>query len=109
MKCTVGSAPMSTPVSPLHSPAIEAAGSEGLGSHDTPEKEGIFEIGVGYFQSVLLVARTVDSQIAAWAHLCRLCFQKRSLTLDSCAGCLPNPNAWTSFLHSLCSFPKEGF
>lgn len=91
MKCTAGSAPTSTRVSPLHSPAIKAAGSEGLSGHDTPEKEGTEEIGVGYFQSVLLVARTLDSQITAGAHLCQLCFLTRSLTPDSCVGCLPNP------------------
>lgn len=57
----------------------------------TPEKEGTEETGVGYFQRVLLVARTLDSQITAGAHLCRLCFLTRSLTPDSCVGCLPSP------------------
>lgn len=104
VKCPAGSAPTSTRVSPLHSPVIKGAGSEGPSGHDTPEKEGTEETGVGYFQRVLLVARTLDSQITAGAHLCRLCFLTRSLTPDSCVGCLPSPMPGPP-LSTLCLFP----
>lgn len=96
------------PESPLHPILIKAADFDGLSNHNTPEKKGVDEVGVGYFQSVLLVARTFDSQITAWAHLCRLCFLKRSLTPGSCVGCLPDPNAWTFFLSSPL-FPEGRF
>lgn len=90
--------PLAIRASPFHSPQIKAADSGRLSALD---KEGIYGFGVGFFRSVLLVARTFDFQITAWAHLCRLCSLRRSLTPDSCVGRLPKPNAWISPLCTL--------
>lgn len=105
-KRTLACAPMAPRGFPFHFSVIKAAGCRAQHHHHTPGREGLYGVGAGYFQSVLPVARTFDSQITAWAHLCRLGFLRRSLTPDSCVGCLPNPNAWTSARRS---FPKEGF
>lgn len=94
--CAGGFSPTTTRLSPSHSTLIKAADSGGRGNHPTPERKECMGLGVGFFQSVLLVARTSDSQITAGAHLCRLCFPRRSLTPDSCAGGLPSPNARTA-------------
>lgn len=94
---------------PISLPYDQSCRLRRASNHNISKKKGLYGVGVGFFQSVLLVARVFDSQITAGAHLCRLCFLRRSLTPDSCVGCLPNPNAWTSSLPSLGSFLEEGF
>ena len=94
---------------PISLSCDQSCGLQRASNHSISEKKGLYGMGVGFFQSVLPVARIFDSQITAGAHLCRLCFLRRSLTPDSCAGCLPNPHAWTSALPSRCSFLEEGF
>lgn len=100
VKRTLTCAPMAPEPFHFNFSVIKAAGWRAQ-NHHTPEREGLYGVGAGYFQSVLPVARTFDSQITAWAHLCRLGFLRRSLTPDSCVGCLPNPNGWTSARRSL--------
>lgn len=96
--------PTATRASLFHCTGIKAGDPGGLRHHDALEKEETVGAaagagagpGAGCSRGVLLVAKTSDSQITALAHLCRLCFRRRLLTADSCMGCLPDPNAWTS-------------
>lgn len=98
---------MCTRVSPFYSTVIKAADFDGLSNHNTPKKEGI-GVGVGYFQSVFRVARTFDSQITAWAHLCRLFSEEIADSRQLC-GLFAQPKCLD--LLSLLSvlFPKRRF